>query len=114
MKRVSIKNLSLLGLVLMAASAVTAAVLPDKSNGKRAHSGSLRVNSGAGGSEPNPVTYSCVADDPDDTVFTCTLTAASQSTGTGGTLVVINDRNYQTIGNTSVGAGANSVLQLVP
>ncbi len=62
----------------MAASAVTAAVLPEKSEGKRVNNGTLRANSNTVGG-PNGV-VSCF--DDVDTVDSCTATA-SITTGSG-------------------------------
>ncbi|MCF6402115.1 hypothetical protein L3C95_04470 [Chitinophaga filiformis] len=104
MKKVSVKNLSLLGLVLMAASAVTAAVVPDKSNARRINNGSLRVASdtAAGADQDAPAAVSCVADV--DTLHSCTATAGSNTT-TGffpnQSLIQVGGFNYQTVGNTS-------------
>lgn len=105
-------NLSLLGLMLLMVSAAVAAVLPYKSNDKRVHDGTLRVNSGLGGVSLPPNAWSCVTDDPDDTFFTCSKTN-SKSTDEGGTAIEIDGLLYQTAGNTSVGANANSVLQRI-
>lgn len=97
MQKVSARKLSVLGMVLMAASAVTAAVLPTKSNdAKQVNSvdnATLVSNSGltpgAGGIR------SCIADQQGDVVFSCHLTVNS---ATGGASEVLGNR---TAGNTS-------------
>jgi len=99
--------MSLLGLVLMAASAVTAAVLPDKADGKRTNNGTLRANSNTVNGPAGVV--SCF--DDEDTVDSCTATA-SITTGSGQDDSTVN--GLQTQGNTSQTAAQagdqNSVL----
>jgi hypothetical protein len=97
MKKVSLKKLSVLGLVLMAASAVTAAILPTNTNKLQANSadnGTLRSQSGVGNDNNVPV-VSCVADNAGDNVFSCHLTAGS-STGAASEAI-----GARTLGNTS-------------
>ena len=117
MKKISVKNLSLLGLVLMGASAVTAAVASDKSNTRRANNGTLRINSGIS-ADGLAAVVSCSP--RSGSAFSCTATDATlTSVGTPDeSLTVINGLNYQTIGNTSQtnpndGIDQNSVLQRV-
>lgn len=96
MKKLSVKKLSILGLVLMAASAVTAAVLPTKNtDDKQVNSiddATLVSNSGltpgAGGIR------SCVPDGVGDVVFSCNISTGS-ATGAASDLAGI------TVGNTS-------------
>lgn len=103
MKKVSIKNLSLLSLVLMAASAVTAAVLPGKTNGKAPNNGTLRQFSATvAGADQDALqgVLSCIPEQ--DTVQSCTATAVTGTT----TANTSRDANgLQTDGNTSVTNG---------
>jgi hypothetical protein len=78
MQKLSMRKLSLLGLVLMAASAVTAAVMPkDKSDKIVRANGSLTASTGACG---NQVT--CTATGSIDPNFICTI-SASATTASG-------------------------------
>ncbi|SDG48939.1 hypothetical protein [Chitinophaga filiformis] len=105
MKRVSVKNLSLLGLVLMAASAVTAAVMPDKSNNKRVNNGTLRAFSN--GDSVNEDVISCVIVSGGG-VNSCTVSGTA-TTAAGAQIdesrVQIGSLFYQTVGNTSQTGG---------
>jgi hypothetical protein len=103
----SIKRISLLGLVLMAAAAATAAVLSGNTNGRRVNNGSIRLCSGSGWG-PNGVP-TCV--DDVDTVDSCTATVSDTSeVGQDESTI----EGLQTVGNTSQTAGQpgdqNSVL----
>jgi hypothetical protein len=89
MRKVSIKNWSLLGLVLMAASAVTAAVLPNKSDRKITNNGTLRNNSGGNGAAG---VFSCI---PHDTAVSCTANTATNSAAS------LDGDGKQTVNNTS-------------
>lgn len=119
MKKVSVKNLSLLGLVLMAASAVTAAVVPDKSSGKRANNGTLRLFSAtaAGADQDAPqAQLSCIPEI--ESVMSCTATASNTTTGAflQSSRLQIGTLYYDTVGNTSQtnpndGVDQNSVLE---
>jgi len=101
MKKVSVKNMSLLGLVLMAASAVTAAVIPDKSDSKRTNNGTLRANTGEQAAENQPNVISCIFITGGG-VNSCTV-SATITTGTGQVESLVNGQ--QTDGNTSQTAG---------
>lgn len=83
MKKVSARKFTVLGMVLMAASAVTAAVLPEKSTDLKlansANDATLRSQSGAG-NDNNVGVLSCVADN--DQVFSCHLSLDATFTGT--------------------------------
>ncbi|MCF6402117.1 hypothetical protein L3C95_04480 [Chitinophaga filiformis] len=108
MKKISIKNTSL-GLILIAASAVIAAVVPDTLSGKRVNSETLRAfgdtSSGADQDAGQPV-ISCWPEV--EAVMSCTATAATDTT-TGFFAVKsshpIGGFDYQTQGNTSLTAG---------
>lgn len=107
MKEVSVRKLSILGMVLLAASAVTAAVLPEKSSDMRqvnsANDGTLRSQSGAGSPDNDPI-ISCV---PDQTqVWSCNMSTGTITTGSG---VVSDDIGVNTNGNTSNSNPLNSV-----
>lgn len=91
MKSTSVKKWTILGLVLMAASAVTAAVLPSNTSTKV--TGALADDSGSGGAG---ATLSCVTGSG-----ACTLTALSDSTNVTDTFST--GQEFQTDGNTSVG-----------
>ncbi len=81
MKSVSFRKLSVLGTILLAASAVTAAILPQRSNDLKvdgsADNATLRSQSGVGGGGG---ALSCVADNTLN--FSCHQSAL-QFTGTG-------------------------------
>ncbi len=105
MQKTSLKKLSILGLVLVAASAVTAAVVPNQISDKRdnANNGSLRQTLTSGGD------WTCVANSP-GTGVTCTVTDNSSVDTTGGgsgsSVTQVNGRD--TLGNTSLtGIGGN-------
>ena len=111
MKGVSIKNLSLLGVVLMAASAVTAAVMPDKSDSKRAANGRLFVQSNDGAGGPAGIN-SCSA--VSSGIVNCTATAGSATTSAldPSSSEIVGGLNRDTVGNTSAGTpNADSVLE---
>lgn len=76
MKKVSVRKLSVLGMVLMAASAVTAAVLPSKaSDVKRDGSANNATLISASGVTPGGGgVKSCVPDVAPDVVYSCHLT----------------------------------------
>lgn len=104
MKKLSVKKLSVLGLVLMAASAVTAAILPNNSDATKFDDGSVdngvaRIGSGAGS---GAAVLSCVnfAATPD-----CHLTAVN-ITFTG---VASSAALRHTAGNTSASIPDNGV-----
>ncbi|OQP44586.1 hypothetical protein A4H97_09465 [Niastella yeongjuensis] len=105
MTKVSFKKLSVLGLVLMAASAVTAAVLPAKSkdaaDDNSANNATLKSNSGELGSGG---VNSCIPD-VDDEVYSCHLSVGATFTNDNGTSVGAN----HTVGNTSQSNPNNSV-----
>ena len=94
MQKLSVKKLSILGIVLTAASAVTAAVMPSKSSdikfANSADNGTLVDNSGGGGSAG---IVSCITDVNGG--VSCHLTAASST----GALSEVAGR--KTAGNTS-------------
>lgn len=99
MQRNPIQQFSVLGLILMAASAVTAAVLPAKTitiQTNSADNGRVLVNSGVGGAQ-NPPVYSCIAaaGTPD-----CHLSIS----GTGVETFVMDEYGnlYDTLNNTSL------------
>ncbi|MCF6402116.1 hypothetical protein L3C95_04475 [Chitinophaga filiformis] len=121
MKKISVKNISLLGLVLMAASAATAAIIPDKSNARRANNGTLRGNSATAAGADQDASFlviSCINEV--ETVMSCTATADTNTT-TGffqnESLLQIGLFFYQTNGNTSqtgaITGDQNSILQVV-
>lgn len=106
MEKKTFRQMSLLGMLLMGASAITAAIVPSKPASDQANSvdnGRALANSGAGGAQTPPV-YSCVAGGPAD----CHLTANS---GTGAATVVVtaSGNQYTTIGNTSLSNPADAV-----
>ena len=94
MEKMSIKKWSVLGLVLMGASAVTAAVLPSKNNINE--TGALVPQSGDGAG--SALIFSCRPGDGD-----CTLTANSDSTVNvnQGVTTFSTGAGMQTQGNTS-------------
>jgi len=106
MGKVSLKTMSLLGLVLMAASAVTAAVMPRNFDRKRMNNGTLRFSSFSGGG----ALATCF--DDVDTVDSCTATVGTATTLAGQDDSTVN--GLQTQGNTSQTASQagdqNSVL----
>jgi len=121
MKKVSVKNLSLLGLVLMAASAVTAAVVPDKSNGRRPNNGTLRAFSATAAGLDQDAAQAVISCIPEvETIMSCTATNVTNTT-TGGvaqSASAIGGFNFITIGNTSQTnyndmVDDNSVLQQI-
>lgn len=102
MKKLSIKNVSLLSLVLMAASAVTAAVLPDKANGKAPNDGTLRAFSATVAGADQDAAQAVISCIPDaDTAYSCTATAA---TGTTTENTSRDGLGRNTVGNTSITA----------
>lgn len=101
MQNVSVKKLSILGLVLMAASAVTAAVIPSKSKEAKAFAaGSLTRNTGEA-SQSLSVTCSV----SDDAIIAsgdeCNATATNAGSDTTG---LLGDESA------SVTAGANTTV----
>lgn len=73
MKKLSLKRLSILGLVLMAASAVTAAILPSKDTSKvRDQRGNVGLSETGGANS-----HTCIP----ATSGNCNVTAASGTTG---------------------------------
>lgn len=72
MQKLSIRKLSLLGLVLMAASAVTAAVLP-KDDSKKTFNGKQQDSTGGGGNQVSCINQSA-------TSYSCTYTAGTATT----------------------------------
>lgn len=118
MEKKTFRQMSLLGMLLMGASAITAAIVPSKAAPDQTNSdnnGRVLVNSGIGGSQ-SPAIYSCVAaaGTPD-----CHLTELS-GTGLVGTVFVngVGDR-FTTAGNTSlsdpaIAGDTTSQLQLIP
>lgn len=73
MKKLSMRKLSLLGLVLMAASAVTAAIIPSKTEGKLVN-GIVDDSTGGGGQQltciPQSGGQACTATDEEFTTTT--------------------------------------------
>lgn len=118
MEKISIKNFSLLALVLMAASAVTAAIVPDKANSKRVNNGTLRAFSATAGSvdqDAPQLVVSCLAL---PIAVSCTATNSCTTTAfftVESCCLLIEGAYHQTIGNTSQTANLtgdqNSVLQ---
>src|SRR5688572_2454943 len=111
MKKLAIKKLSVLGLVLMAVSAVTAAVLPNKSDLRHGNdNGTLRT--GIETDDASPL-RTCVTNDNGGAAV-CTITAASAAASTdavaGGESTV---SGFQTQGNTSQTAGVAGNQQSV-
>jgi len=106
MKKGFPKNSSLLGIILMVASVVAAAMVPDKSNGRRANNGTLRAFSATafGGDQDAPqAIISCIPEI--ETIMSCTA-ATKTCTTTGGSpnsccSEVGGGLEYQTEGNTS-------------
>lgn len=82
MQKVTFKKLSILGLVLMAASAVTAAIVPNKAKDDKAFAaGSLTRNTGEG---QESLAWTCsVSDGNADEADQCTATDATSTTGAG-------------------------------
>jgi hypothetical protein len=121
MKKVSVKNLSLLGLILTAASAVTAAVVPDKADGKRLNNGTLRAFSATNAGVDQDAAAAVISCLALSGAASCTVTVQSNTT-TGffanESRLLDGGFYYQTIGNTSqTGGPANgnqsSVLQII-
>lgn len=75
MQKVSLRKLSLLGLVLMGASAVTAAVLPATKEDKTYAPGSLTLSTEGPGSATPRLT--CQVDSDATIVDSCNITAGS-------------------------------------
>lgn len=102
MKKVSVRRLSVLGVVLMAASAVTAAILPSKADGKFVNNGTLRT--GVATDDDSPVALKTCVTNADGGAAVCTKTAGSTAASTdgisGGQSTV---DGLQTINNTSDG-----------
>jgi len=115
MKKHIIRNFSILGLILTAASMATAAFIPDrKTYGLK--NGTLRAQSASSFGLPGIVT--CIPD-PIDSFYTCTATVDTLTSNVS-TTVFIDESIYidkfefmwQTINNTSQD-GRQSVLQAV-
>ncbi|SDG48912.1 hypothetical protein [Chitinophaga filiformis] len=110
MKKNYFTNLSILGLVLLVASAATTSIIPDKSNNKRANNGTLRPSD-------NEEELTCIFVTGGG-VNSCTV-SITNTTPIGGfeSLVKIGTFYYQTIGNTSITADVvgdqNSMLEIV-
>jgi hypothetical protein len=101
MKKISWRRISILGTVLMAASAVTAAMLPNKSNAIRAdHPGSLTA---AGTAEGSPVASCTTTSGPtygdDCTVDNLTVTTTAGANSAVDSTVGIS--HAQTLNNTT-------------
>ncbi|AXY75210.1 hypothetical protein D3H65_15000 [Paraflavitalea soli] len=103
MKKVSVRKFTVLGMVLMAASAVTAAVLPGRSNDLKqdnsADNATLRSQSGLG-NDVNQNIVSCVADNTQN--WSCHLSLAATLTNGNGS----NNAGNVTVGNTSQSTSA--------
>jgi hypothetical protein len=104
MKETSIRNWSILGLVLMTASTIAAAIVPGNPNGKVANNGTLRV------SDESLLVYTCI---PQSSAMSCTATLVTNTTTSSFDSFDAN--SLQTIGNTSQtdandGLDWNSVL----
>lgn len=97
MKKKSLKRISVLGLVLLIASAVTAAILPNQSNNKEfinsADNATLISNSGLTPGASG--IRSCVPDNAGDAYFTCHLSSATVTGSASEGILVV------TVGNTS-------------
>lgn len=112
MEKISMKKLSVLGLILMTASAVTAAILPSK-NSRFADSGTLRT--GLAVTDDGAAVKTCITN-ADGGNPSCTKTIGSSAVSTagasGGQSLVSGG---QTVGNTSQTAGVsgdqNSVVE---
>lgn len=108
MEKKTVRQFSLLGLVLMGASALTAAVVPSKAapvQGNSADNGKAVQFSNDNAAQ---AVLSCVAVDD---VFDCHITALSGTTGVGvlGTKVQsVGGRLYDTVGNTSASNPLNA------
>jgi hypothetical protein len=97
MKKVSIKNLSLLGLVLMGASALTAAILP-KENAKKLYveGDFLQVSASAN----NTPQFTCrTGNNLFNCDFSATVDAASATTNANGTSADADSANYNNTGS---------------
>lgn len=108
MQTKSTRKVTVLGLVLMAASAVTAAVLPSKhslkSSGEGDNNGTLRNYSGSAAGRANVI--SCIPREFDDfNSFSCTASndaiGATNTTSPGRNDSTIGLIHLQTQGNTS-------------
>lgn len=91
MQKTSFRKLSLLGLVLMGASAVTAAILP-KTDSKKAFNGIQVASTGASGQ------ISCINQSGD---LNCTVTASATTTNP-------NVNGHQTNGTSVVNDGSSA------
>jgi len=99
MKNVSLRKISILGLVLMGASAVTAAILPNNSSAKieDADDGTLTKNI----QSTTGTNVTCVADDT-GVIVSCNV-SATITTGAVNSFVDLDGNGTdQTEGNTSV------------
>lgn len=120
MKEISVKNLSLLALILMVASTATAAIVPNKSNVKRANNGTLRAFSFTdAGVDQDAVQAIISCKDAGASAVSCTATVSLTTTGffAEDSYIFLNGLYHQTIGNTSYTAAIpgdqNSVLVTV-
>ncbi|OQP58192.1 hypothetical protein A3860_07660 [Niastella vici] len=96
MQKLSLRKLSLVGLSLMAVSAVTAAFMPSKNTNRVASNGTLRGDiSNDGGAAVNTCTFRQDAN-------SCNATAGSLTTGVNQTNSY-TELGYQTANNTTVG-----------
>ena len=87
MKKVSIKNLSLLGLVLLGASAVTAAIMPKEDSKKVLANGQIALNSDGAGNER----WTCEAGGANpDCDYTATDDVSSNTSAGGNTSATVD------------------------
>jgi len=105
MKKIPSKHISLLSLVLMAASAAAAVAAPDKLNGKRANGGTLRAFSATAAGADQDAAQASISCIPElETFMSCTATIATQTT-TGSqfleSVIELGGHYFHTIGNTS-------------
>lgn len=102
MKRISIKNVSFLGLILMTTSTLIAAVVPNKGSVKAPNDGTLRQFSATVAGADQDAAQGVISCIPDaDTVYSCT---ASIGTGTTTVNTSRDENGLQTDGNTSITA----------
>lgn len=116
MKKTVIKRFSILGLILTIASAVTAAIIPERKS-YSLKNGTLRARSATLFGQDG--IFSCIPD-AFDTFYTCTATAdtvtsiVTRAISTFDESICVDDfyQMWQTINNTSQD-GRQSVLQFV-
>jgi len=94
MKKLSWQRISILGVVLMGASAVTAAVLPSKAASHDASGGSLTA---AGTKDGTVAVLSCTF--TADAATPCTVTVGSATTISGAANSFVD--GFQTVNNTT-------------